>query len=105
VLRLFAILSLFLGVLYAVMIVWVISAIYLQASRIAPEFRPYPSIPLGAYVQHAVIELILSILPILWLVDYRKRRRWKRDGKCRRCGYDLRASRGQCSECGGEISD
>ena len=47
--------------------------------------------------------LLLSlILPAVWLRRFRSERRKKREGLCRRCGYDLRAHLpGQvCPECG-----
>lgn len=49
--------------------------------------------------------LVVSVwvwLPILAIAGYRhrERRRWQRLGKCRSCGYDLRATPGRCPECG-----
>jgi hypothetical protein len=43
-----------------------------------------------------------AILPAIWLVSFRLNRRKQRQvaGLCRRCGYDLRASKGRCPECG-----
>ncbi len=42
----------------------------------------------------------LLVLPIRALARSIHTRRWRRRGLCRRCGYDLRASPGQCPECG-----
>jgi len=50
------------------------------------------AVPLGA------IALPLAFLPTAWLVA--RRRRSRRRGVCATCGYDLRASRGRCPECG-----
>lgn len=45
-----------------------------------------------------VLLLILAAAPALGRVDWRSRR--PRAGCCRVCGYDLRASRDRCPECG-----
>jgi hypothetical protein len=42
-------------------------------------------------------------LPILWLAEMRKRsliNRWRAEGRCLKCGYDLRATPERCPECG-----
>lgn len=40
------------------------------------------------------------ILPVCWTTPRLRSRRRVRRGQCRTCGYDLRASKGRCPECG-----
>jgi hypothetical protein len=42
----------------------------------------------------------LLVGPVWRMIAVRRRRRRARAGLCLRCGYDLRASPGQCPECG-----
>ena len=42
--------------------------------------------------------------PVWWAVATARRRRRERRGRCRRCGYDLRASPERCPECGAVTS-
>ncbi|MCX5660677.1 MAG: hypothetical protein NTW19_13280 [Planctomycetota bacterium] len=55
-------------------------------------------IPLARWIKAA------NVLPVLWLIDRTIRKRKRRTpGHCRRCGYDLRASKESCPECGEAI--
>jgi hypothetical protein len=47
-----------------------------------------------------VLETGLLALWWLWLGSVRRAHRWAREGRCLRCGYDLRASPERCPECG-----
>jgi hypothetical protein len=40
------------------------------------------------------------VLPAWWLHRVRRDRRRSNNGRCRRCGYDLRATPQRCPECG-----
>lgn len=54
-------------------------------------------------VPHAFVAVTFAALPALWLrgvLRHRVRRRRIAGGLCARCGYDLRASPGNCPECG-----
>jgi hypothetical protein len=46
--------------------------------------------------------LLLAILPTIRILQWRKRRSGVSTGNCLACGYDLRATPGQCPECGKE---
>jgi hypothetical protein len=56
-------------------------------------------------LSYFLIMLPAAILPVWWSI--RTGRAWyryrDRPGFCRRCGYDLRASKVRCPECGMEI--
>jgi len=44
--------------------------------------------------------LVAGVLPSLWWIRARERRRRTRHNLCAGCGYDLRATRTRCPECG-----
>lgn len=45
----------------------------------------------------------LAALPAWWLLVMRRRRNREKRGFCMNCGYDLRASKDKCPECGTAI--
>jgi hypothetical protein len=61
----------------------------------------------GNYSSQLIAEVHLAwpfvscaILPVLWIILYRRHRRRAHAGLCSVCGYDLRASLDRCPECG-----
>jgi hypothetical protein len=66
-----------------------------------PGYRYYGhSTALVVDVAYAIPFAITAMLPSIWLLSYRRRRRRARVGLCKVCGYDLRASPARCPECG-----
>ncbi|GEM_PF-6157584 len=47
--------------------------------------------------------LLTLVLPVLWLNSYVKKQRRLKHRLCLACGYDLRASKERCPECGTAI--
>jgi hypothetical protein len=45
----------------------------------------------------------LAILPVLWVLQTMRRSRRAQMGRCLTCGYDLRATRERCPECGAVV--
>ena len=43
---------------------------------------------------------LTAILPAMSLATSIRRRHWTAHGRCRNCGYDLRATPDRCPECG-----
>jgi len=52
----------------------------------------------GVSVPYWLVIAITATLPIRWMT--RRSRPFKATGRCSACGYDLRASRDRCPECG-----
>jgi hypothetical protein len=57
---------------------------------------PYSMISVPCWI----VAALLSGLPAVWVVSLLRNRSRRQAGHCRRCGYDLRASRDRCPECG-----
>jgi hypothetical protein len=51
-------------------------------------------------IPHAYVVAASALLPSWWIWRRVQSRRRDRDGMCRTCGYDLRATPERCPECG-----
>ncbi|HEY7089011.1 MAG TPA: hypothetical protein VH518_13030 [Tepidisphaeraceae bacterium] len=66
-------------------------------------------VPLGSvpgtktivFIPHWLLALVFAVCPSWWLLRERRRRAALRAvGRCKTCGYDLRATPDRCPECG-----
>ena len=69
------------------------------------ELFPGPRSESHGSIDFWLVTLVLAIVPGLWALRWwgrRKKLKWISAGRCGNCGYDLRATRGRCPECGRE---
>ena len=62
--------------------------------------RYFHSFPSTWILPYWLLGMIFGVLPGAWLAKRWGRRRKHHEGLCVKCGYDLRASRERCPECG-----
>ena len=76
---------------------------------VAEGLMPLAAVPQSPAVNAAywvivITSISLSVAALIWSIwivrTVRRERRWFRQGRCLRCGYDLRSSRDRCPECG-----
>jgi hypothetical protein len=64
---------------------------------------PKPTTRNEVAVSYWVLFLVSGIWPGLWMWSWWRRRRRFGEGRCQKCGYDLRASPERCPECGAVV--
>ena len=79
---------------------------WLGFSAIAGHTDPSPTSRLGGnrlyltlIVPHWMTALAAGVIPAIWIIRRNRAARFG-TGRCRRCGYDLRATPARCPECG-----
>jgi hypothetical protein len=79
---------------------------FLRLGYWADEDSGREGVSRGSYIlivpEWALIAVFL-VWPAMWargVLRRRRRGRWAREGRCIKCGYDLRGSAGRCPECG-----
>jgi hypothetical protein len=72
----------------------------------ALRLRTYPHGRRSGYSEGMIVPwlplILFGILPSIWLVKLWRRKK-RPPGTCASCGYDLRASKDRCPECGTAI--
>jgi hypothetical protein len=57
----------------------------------------------GVTIPYWALLIVAGVLPVCWCRPILVRRARRRSGRCLSCGYDLRASKERCPECGTAI--
>lgn len=55
-------------------------------------------------IPYWLLAILLAILPYRWVADYRRAKRWEKQGRCARCGQSVQGLSGKCPVCGTAIS-
>jgi hypothetical protein len=72
-----------------------------EAVEVVPQLWAHMTV---LVVPHWALVAASSLLPLAWVVRRWRTRGLRRQGHCRGCGYDLRASRDRCPECGRAVA-